>query len=187
MKPLSLLAGPGLGLLLLIPLLSQAGCEGYEPPRFPVGDTVELYSLARPEYIGERSGFDFISPQSVVIEQPKTGDYRNFDVAFSELDGTFVLLPAGMFENFDIQPGVATVTGSFEGLDEAPGDGYVTDEAIPIREGALFAVRSRSSGACSRYAKMEVLALDPDGILEFRFLRNNLCNDRTLTDVDEEG
>ena len=41
-------------------------------------------------------------------------------------------------------------------------------------------IRTRSSGACSQYAKMEVLELEADGVLEFRFLRNNLCNDRTL-------
>ncbi len=182
-----MLAGPGLVLLLMASLLPQVGCEGYEPPMFPVGDTVELYSLARPEYIGLQSGFDFIFPQSVVIEQPVSGDYRNFDVAFSELGGAFVLLPAGMFETFDIQPGVREVTGTtFEGLEEAPSGDYVTDEAVALREGGLYVVRSRSQGACSRYAKVDVLALDPDGILEFRFLRNNLCNDRTLTDVDEE-
>jgi hypothetical protein len=187
MKRHSLLAGPGLGLLLLASLLPQMACEGYEPPRFPVGDTVELYSLARPEYVGLRSGFDFISPQAVVIEQPKIGDYRAFDMAFSELDGDFVLLPAGLFETFDIQPGIVELTGTtFDALEEAPGDGYETEEAVRIREDGLYVVRSRASGACSRYAKMEVLALDPDGILEFRFLRNNLCNDRTLTDIDED-
>lgn len=181
-----LVSGPLFGLLILVGVLPSTGCDAVEPTRLPVGDTITLYSLARAEYIGERSAFDFAGVQTVVVEQPNSTGFPRFDVAFSELDGEFVLIPAGVFESYEVEPGVATVEGvaTFETLERAPDDGYVTEEAVPLTEGGLYAVRTRSSGACSQYAKVEVLELDPAGILEFRFLRNNLCNDRTLTEVD---
>lgn len=182
-------SGPLLGLLILVSTLPTTACETFEPTMFPVGDTIVLYSLARPEFIGRRSGFDFITPQAVVLEEPKGQRLAEFDVAFSELEGKFVLLPAGLFETFDIDPAIAVdSTGvTFEELTRAPSKGYVTDEAVPLRTGRIYIVRTRQDrGSCSRFAKVEVLDLDPEGILEFRFLRNNLCNDRTLTDVDEE-
>lgn len=190
MKPrFKTVPGPLFGLLILALVLPSTACETFEPTMFPVGDTVELYSLARPEYIGQRSGFDFIVPRSVVVEEPKGQQFADFDIAFSELEDEFVLLPAGLFESFDIDPGIAVDTSgvSFEELTRAPSSGYATEEAVPIRPGPIYVVRTRQDrGSCSRYAKVEVLELDPEGILEFRFLRNNLCNDRTLTDIDED-
>lgn len=180
-------SGSLLGLLALASILPTASCESFEPTRFPVGDTVVLYSLARAEHIGQVSAYDFIAPVAVVVERPKAPEsFTDFDVAFSELDGEFVMLPAGMFESFGIEPGIAVDTSgaSFEEITRAPSSGYETDTAVPLREGPIYLVRTRSRNACSRYGKFEVLDLDDDGILEFRFLRNNLCNDRVLTAAD---
>ncbi len=187
MRPTSKsLAGPLIGLLILVSILPSAGCDSVEPTMFPVGDTVVLYSLARAEYIGHASAFDFRTPQAVVVERPKGADFADFDVAFSEVDGDFVLLPAGLFESFGTEPGIAVDESGvlFEELSRAPSEGYITDAAVPLREGPVYVIRTRSRNACSQYAKMEVLELDPDGILEFRFLRNNLCNDRALEPAD---
>ncbi len=183
MRPtLKRISGPLLGLLILVSILPSAGCDSVEPTMFPVGDTVVLYSLARAEYIGYASAFDFRTPQAVVVERPKGSDYSDFDVAFSELDGEFVLLPAGLFESFGSDPGIAVDESgvAFEELSRAPSDGYVVDEAVSLREGPVYVIRTRSRSSCSQYAKMEVLELEADGVLEFRFLRNNLCNDRAL-------
>lgn len=180
--------GPLFGLLLLVSVLPSAGCETFEPMMSPQGDTVVLYSLARPEFISLPAGFDFFTPQRVVIEEPKDR-FANFDAAFSELDGEFVLLPAGLFETFEINPGIAVDSSgvSFEDLTQAPSGGYVTEEAVPLREGRIYVVRTRAEqGSCSRYAKAEVVELAPEGVLELRFLRNNLCNDRTLTDIEDD-
>lgn len=184
----AIFSGPLLGLLLLAVTLPSLGCEAFEPEMFPVGDTVVLHSLARTEYIGEWSGYDFATPQPVVVERPREQQFEIFDAAFSEQDGEFVMLPAGMFESFQITPGIAVDSSgvTFEGLEEAPREGYVTDAPVRLREGPVYLVRTRRLNGCTRYAKFEVLDLDPDGILEFRFLRNNLCNDRTLTDVDSD-
>lgn len=177
-------------LLVLVSILPFAACDSVEPPMFPVGDTVVVYSLARAEYIGFPSAFDFRVPQSVVVERPpQVGEvFQTFDVAFTEIDGDFVMIPAGMFESFGIEPGIAVDSSgvTFEGLTRAPDDGFVTDAPVVLREGPIYAVRTRSRNACSQYAKMEVLELSTDGTVEFRFLRNNLCNDRTLTDVTED-
>lgn len=180
-------ARPFLGLLLAVPVLASTACEGFEPTRLPVGDTVSLYSLARPEYIGRHSAFDFATPRAVVVEQPKSS-FSDFDVAFSEADGEFVALPAGVFETFSIEPGIAVDSSGalFETLERAPSDGYVTDRPVPLEEDRLYIVRTRQQGICSQYAKFEVLELDPEGVIEFRFLRNNLCNDRSLADNEDE-
>jgi hypothetical protein len=188
-RPLRTVSGPILGLLVIaVTVPSMAGCDPFEPRMLPLGDTVSLYSLARPEYIGRPSAFDFYSPVSVVLESLRARGPDDFDVAFTEADGQFLFLPAGLFETFSIRPGVVRITSgeSFEALEVAPSEGYVTEESVPLEAGGLYAVRSRDVGACSRYAKFEVLDLDPDGVVEFRFLRNNLCNDRTLTLPDEE-
>lgn len=182
-------SGPRLAALALAVILPLAGCDSFEPTRFPMGDTVVLYSLARAEHIGEVSAYDFIAPTAVVVERPKPPEsFTDFDLAFSELDGEFVMLPAGLFESFGIEPGLAVDSSgaTFEDVDRAPSSGYVTDAAVPLREGPIYIVRTRARNACSRYGKFEVLDLDDAGILEFRFLRNNLCNDRTLTDVTED-
>lgn len=179
-------SGPISGLLFLALTLPGGGCDAYEPTAFPVGDTVVLYSLARAEYIGERSGFDFIAPQAVRIEQAKLSPPGDFDIAFSELDGAFVLLPAGAFEGLNVTPGIAVDSSGvlFEQYHRAPSEGYITEEPVPLRMDVIYAVRTRSQSGCSRYGKLEVLDLDPEGILEFRFLRNSLCNDRGIPDVD---
>lgn len=182
-------SGPLLGLLILVSALPFAGCDAFEPPRFPVGDTVALFSLARADYIGEQSGFDFITPRAVVVERPRgpQEEQSDFDVAFSELDGQFVLLPGGLFESYTIEPGLVEAESgvSFENVEEAPSEGFVTDEPVVLREGSVLIIRTRQQGTCARYAKVEILDLDPTGVLEFRYLRNNLCNDRTLTELDD--
>ncbi|NIP81746.1 MAG: hypothetical protein GWM90_22025 [Gemmatimonadetes bacterium] len=104
-------------------------------------------------------------------------------MAFSEIDGGFVFLPAGLFDTFDIRPGIVRAESgvTFDGFEQAPREGYVIDAPVPLEVGGVYAVRSRSDARrCVRYGKFEVLDLDPEGLLEFRFLRNNLCNDRRL-------
>ncbi|MGH7481494.1 MAG: hypothetical protein ACRELV_05020, partial [Longimicrobiales bacterium] len=64
---------------------AMLGCDDPFDPRWPPGtetpDTVELFSLARPEYQGLPSAFDFTpsARRRVVVEQP--GETGNWDVA----------------------------------------------------------------------------------------------------------
>jgi hypothetical protein len=180
-------SGPLIGLLALLLVLPSAGCDPVDPEMFPEGDTLTLFSLARPEYVGQVSAVDVYGAlRTVNVEQAKPVSDPDFDFAFSELDGDFVLLPAGLFEGYTVTPGIIEVSGAFETVDRAPDEDYITDAAVPLVENGLYVVRSRSVGSCRRYAKVEVLDLDPDGILEFRFLWSNLCNDRSLPTVDED-
>ena len=165
----------------MVPLIGA--CDQFELNWVPVEDTVSLYSLARPEYIDMPSAFDFYSRRVIVVEQPFPGEPMIFDVAFSELDGEFVFLPAGIFATFAISPGIAVDSSGtpFDELVEAPAGGYVTDAPVPVRTDVVYTVRTRRAGAgCSRYGKFEVLELDSEGLVEFRQVRNNLCNDREL-------
>lgn len=188
MKPrFQTVSGPVLGLLALLLILPSAGCDPVDPEMFPEGDTLVLYSLARAEYIGELSAIDvYLSVRPVVVAQAGPTSDPTFDFAFSEVDGEFVFLPVGVFEGYGADAGIQQVTGMFETLDRAPGDEYITDEAVPLVEDGLYVLRSRSVSSCRRYAKVEVLDLDPDGLLELRYLWSNLCNDRSLPISDDE-
>ncbi|MFW5947513.1 MAG: hypothetical protein ACOCUW_03385 [Gemmatimonadota bacterium] len=190
MKPrFSTLAGPAFGLLILAATVPwTGGCDGFDLNWTAIEDTISLYSLARPEYIDQPSAFDFYNRITVVVEQPTPGAASSFDLAFSEVDGAFVMLPAGLFATFDINPGVMPITTgeTFEELAVAPRDGYITDEPVTLDEGGIYVVRTRRSrGGCNRYAKFEVLDLDPQGLVEFRQVRNSLCNDRELIPAED--
>ena len=145
-------------------------------------DTVTLYSLARPEYLDLPAAYDFGAGGGPrIVEVPAATPLR-WDLAFTEEDGEFVALPAGLFQGFDIEPGLQKITGTtFEELAEAPSDGYVTDQSTALETGALYAVKSRRTvSGCTYYAKFEVLALNADGTVEFESVENPLCNDREL-------
>lgn len=180
----STLAVPVFGLLALFTAVpATQGCETFDLQWTPIEDTVSLYSLARPEYVDLPSAFDFYSRRLVVVELPKTGNPADFDVALSEEGSDFVMLPAGLFATFEIRPGIAVLPASetFDELAEAPREGYITDAPVVLELGTVYAVRTRRAGTgCARYAKFEILEMDPQGLVEFRQVRNNLCNDREL-------
>jgi hypothetical protein len=170
-------------LIVLVALTAAAACDTFEPTWFGVADRPVLYSLARAEFMGMASAYDFIGQRPVIVELPKSQDPYDFDMAVTEIDGEFHVLPAGLFEGFPIRPGIAIdSTGTtFDTMDRAPRDGYVTDRALPLRTGWVYAVQTRRDfRGCNMYAKFEVVDLDPDGIVELRALRNPLCNDRNL-------
>jgi hypothetical protein len=174
---------PLAGLLVLAALTAAAACDTFEPTWFGIADRPVLYSLARAEYIGMVSAYDFINQRPVIVELPKAQDPYDFDIAVTEIDGEFHALPAGLFEGFPIRPGIAVDSSgiTFDAMERAPRDGYVTDRPIPLREGWVYAVQTRRDfRGCNMYGKFEVVDLDPAGIVELRALRNPLCNDRNL-------
>lgn len=186
----STIAGPVLGLLVLaVTLPLGMACEGFEFQWTAIEDTVTLYSLARTEYTDQPAAFDFYNRMPVVVEQPIGSDPMIFDMALSEEDGAMVLLPAGVFATFTIEPGIAMDSSgtSFHDLAVAPRDGYVTDAPVPVRTDVVYTVRTRrDGGGCSRYGKFEILEADPQGVITFRQIRNNLCNDRELIPSEDD-
>jgi hypothetical protein len=189
MKPrFSTIVGPVLGLLLAatVPL---TGCEGFQFQWVAIEDSVTLYSLARTEYMAQPGAYDFYSRTPVVVEETYRGDPEIFDMALSEQAGELVLLPAGLFATLDINPGIAMDSSgtTFEELAKAPRDGYVTDSPVPVRTDVIYTVRTRTDrSGCSRYGKFQILEADPQGVLTFRQIRNNLCNDRELIPPEED-
>lgn len=191
MKPrFSTVSSPLFGLLILVTLAPlSGGCETFDLNWTPIEDTVSLYSLSRPEFVDLPGAFDFYGRRAVVVEAPKLGEAADFDMAISEVNGEFVLLPAALFATFDIDPGIAIDSSGtpFDDLAEAPREGYITDEVVPVRTDVVYTVRTRRDrGGCSRYGKFEILEVDPDGMVTFRQIRNRLCNDRELIPPDDE-
>lgn len=186
----SSIAGPILGLLVLVTVVPMStACEGFEFDWVAVEDSVTLFSLARPEYADLPAAFDFISRSRVVVDRPMSSDPYVFDMAVSEEGGEMVLLPAGVFQTFGVDPGIAIDSSgtTFDELAEAPREGYITDVAVPVRTDVVYTVRTRQDGGgCRRYGKLEVLEVEPEGILHFRAVRNNLCNDRELIPPEDE-
>lgn len=179
-------------------MLLLTGCDdafGPQPWAF-LPDTTDLFSLARAEYIGEPAAYDLISLNPVVVEAlrpasptaPPGAVAATFDMAVTEAeDGSFHLLPAGLFTNFTVTPGLLRDTvGTFEGIAVAPRDGYTVDEPVPAETGVVYIVRSRDSGnGCIRYGKLEVLELREDGVAVIQAIRNPNCNDRDLVPTVE--
>lgn len=176
-------ARPFAALVLLAAAAPTLACDTFEPEWFAFEDEVALYSLARAEFIGRESAYDFVSQRPVVVEGPKLQDPYDFDIAVTEIDDAFHVLPAGVFEGFPIRPGVAIDSSgiTFAELDEAPRDGYVTDQPILLRPGWVYAVRTRVDfRGCNMYGKFEVMSLEASGIAAIRAMRNPTCNDRNL-------
>jgi hypothetical protein len=176
------------GLLLLVAMTPLLACDAFEPTWFGFVDRVQLHSLARAEFIGHPSGYDFIQQRRVVVEETKLQDPYDFDLAVTEIDGAFHALPAGLFEGFPILPGVAVDSSgiAFENVRQAPRDGYITDAPVVLRTDWIYLVRTRRDRrGCQMYGKFEVVDMDAGGIVEIRTLRNPLCNDRNL--VPPEG
>ncbi len=180
----STIAGLVLGLLILATLVPlSTACEGYQYNWIAIEDSVTLYSLARPEYAAQPGAFDFYNRATVVVEDTYRGQPYIFDMAVSEQNGEMVLLPAGMFATFSIEPGIAMDSSgtSFEDVVKAPRDGYTTDAPVPVRTDVIYLIKTRTDGSgCTRYGKFEILDADPQGVLTFHQIRNSLCNDRDL-------
>ena len=190
-----------LGLLVAASSLTLTGCDDGIAPLIWADrpDTVELYSLARTEFIDRPSAYGIVygATGPVVIERLSLNPF-GFDFAVSEDEaGNFLLLPTGVFPDASIQPGILVDdTATFNGIRRAPRDGYITDEPVEAETGVVYVLRSRQTGnGCYYYGKMEILELDPTGIATLQVLANINCSNRSLVpnapldddDEDDEG
>jgi hypothetical protein len=178
--------GPLLVLLTAVSLVASA-C-GSDPFAFnwtASKDTVQLYSLARPE-LNLYSGFNFYQRTRVRIEAAtSTGTW---DIAVDTRNGQIVLLPPGAL-GVTSKARITVVSGqTFDQVTDAPADTtlYTANEPVPVSNGNIYVVRTNQSiGAygtpCVYYAKLEPVDIDPtDGILTFAFDSSPVCNDRRL-------
>lgn len=152
-------------------------------------DTVQLYSLARPE-LNLVSAFNFLQNTPVQIENPNsTGSW---DVAVDTRGGQIVFLPPGAL-NVQGAARIATLESlSLDDVTRAPADTliYVRDQPVPVNLGDVYVIRTnRQRGSfgrsCVYYAKVEAVSIDPvGGTLTFREVTNPVCNDRDLVPPD---
>lgn len=149
-------------------------------------DTVQIYSLARPE-MNLASGFDFLGRSKVRVESPSS--VGGWDVAVDTQDGAIVLLPPGAIGVPNSTARIAPMgTLGFDDIRRAPRDTtlYIGDRPIPVEVGELYVVRTRqqrgSFGSnCVYYGKIKPIVADPDeGFLRFVFDISPVCNDRKL-------
>lgn len=176
----------GLATLLLLPGLSACGDSLFNVNWEASPDTIQLYSLARPE-LNLLSAFDFIHRVPVRIESPNaTGQW---DMAVDTQDGDLVFLPPGAVGVTDSKARIIPMGAQgFDEVRQAPNDTalYIGDRPVPVVLGNTYVVRTRQQvdvygRACVYYGKLEPLAKDPVlGTVRFVFDVSPVCNSRKL-------
>jgi hypothetical protein len=152
-------------------------------------DTVQIYSLARPE-LNLPSGFSFVPvPSARVIERP--GVTGTWDIAIDTDVDQLVMLPPGAL-GITAAASIAVMGAiNFEELREAPEDTllYEKNSAVPLTDGMVYVVStnriSTGSSSCVYYAKMQPVTIDvPAGTLKFRYVASPVCSSRDLVPPD---
>ncbi|HSH75237.1 MAG TPA: hypothetical protein VLA09_06120 [Longimicrobiales bacterium] len=168
-------------------LVGLAGC-GDDPFSFnwnDAPDTVQLYSLARPE-LNLLSGFSFFDRTAVLVEAPGTAG--TWDVAVDTRGQELVLLPPGAL-GITARAAIGVLgTVNFDDVTEAPEDTllYEPEEPVSLSNGTVYVVRTNRrpgsfGSSCVYYAKMEPVTIDvPGGVLTFRYVSSPICNSRDL-------
>lgn len=178
----SLAPRPALAVALAA-VLPLAACEdpfGSSQPLPAEATTVSIGDFQTAP-LGESTAFQLSNGRTVRPSQVNDWDFV-FWVTGEEQPQ---LRPRDMITSGDSDAGLSAVEVAFGSLEEAPEDGYVTDEPVPADSGAVYAVRSRQAPnlglQCRRYAKVEVLSVDPEAkTVTFRHLINPNCESRNL-------
>ena len=152
-------------------------------------DTVTLYTVDRPEYQGLPSAYDILNQRTVRVEDPSASG--NWDIAVSgSVDEPLALTPLGAFFDVVSNAGIAPIENrTFEELASAPSDSaaYAVDRAVPLAADGLYVIRSRQSGGCMKFAKLEPLGIDQAaGVLTFHVIVNPSCNDSALIPPEDD-
>jgi hypothetical protein len=152
-----------------------------------VVDTITLYSL---------DGTPVNQPSAYAIEAGlpiRTDQFSAFDIVYTvDAAGQSWLLPAvvvGM-PVASLDPGLlpqGTAAGglAFEQITEAPFDGYLGEDSIPIAIGNTYVLRSRivCNIGVPKYAKLGIIGInsDPDTLsVTVEILNNQNCGYRSL-------
>lgn len=118
----------------------------------------------------------------------RASDAGEWDFALRVRGGELVLLPAralGLESRASITRALPNQT--FDSLVEAPGSSsFVSDSAVVLREGSVYAARSRATrsdfgGACEQYAKLQPLTVDRAlARVRLQITTNERCGDPRL-------
>jgi hypothetical protein len=172
-------------LLICVSILALAACgdDGLPDPT--------LTNVERSDTLYALVGTPVTTPSAYSLDgsrRVRTDISTEFDFAYNiESDGRRVFLPRaamGIETSASLNPGFQARSESFEGITEAPSNGYVTDQAVPIAIGDRFVVRGRmtcTSLGLPKYAKLEVVSFDDAALrVNFRVLTNENCGFRGL-------
>ena len=170
---------------LIIAALSivAAGCGSSNEPT-----TVPLPSEPSESELVNFSGDDLLDPSAFDIldaANARTDQVPGWDFVFQVGPDTTTLRPRSDVTTDSAASGLQHVPVSFEELNQAPSDGYITDEPVPIQVGDVLAGRSRRdpifSVRCLRYGKFEVLEIDVTaGTVQLLHLVNPNCEQTGL-------
>lgn len=135
--------------------------------------------------ITEASALDLFTASVVRTDQTEGWDV----IFYLTQEGQPQLWPRGVLLGGTSNAGIQQVQSSFQGLTEVPEGGYATDAPVDLADGSVYALRSRRSQGCTRFAKMAVDSVDVEGGRLFATaVANPNCNARGVEpEVDEDG
>ena len=177
-------ARSALALCAVLTLGVGVGCDDpFEQLRRPVPDIPGEATLVdfREGPFREPSAFDLVLERLVRVDLSPNWDF----LFVIDESGQAAFVPFGAVAEEDALSGLQKVTDTFEGLRQAPSEGYEREAAVPISGGDVLAAVSRqdpgSRFQCRHFAKLEILALDlQERTVRFRFLVNPNCETRAL-------
>ncbi len=146
-------------------------------------DTTELYAL-RGTSVPTASAFDIVRGFPARME---LGDAFDFAFDFDD-SGTATIVP-GRTLGIPVESGVQIHDGTFNDLILGPLEDYIEDSIMTVDVNTVFAARSRLAadfcsaflGALPRYAKFNVIAIDPNvGTITLEYMVNFNCGYRSL-------
>ena len=172
-------------MLQLLALAALAACGDEDSLPDPTSrnfvDTVTVGSLTDTP-ITTASGFS-VSAGAIRTDLDPGFDFA-YDIEGPPESGRKVMLPRvvlGITSNGTAEPGVMRREESFDDIDVAPSNGYVTDSAVTVALGERYVVRSRV--VCELgvpiYAKVEIIGFE-DNSLVLKRLKNVNCGYRSL-------
>lgn len=146
-------------------------------PEFPSDATLFDFVTGS---LQDPSAFDIVTEATVRVDQTSQWDFM-----YRVTDGVSELVPFGVVADSANDAGFVRAGTGFEGVTEAPTDGYTRTEAFPVAVGDVFIARSRRDPSqvliCNRYGKFEVIDIDAGaGTILLRYLINPNCGDRVL-------
>ena len=149
-----------------------------------------LTNVERSETLYALVGTPVSTPSAYALEgsrRVRTDLSVDFDFAYNvESDGRKVFIPRaalGIDSSAGLNPGFQVRTETFEGIREAPSNGYITDRVVPIAVGDRFVVRGRITCTIGvpKYAKLEVMEFDETArTVTFRILTDENCGFKGL-------
>jgi hypothetical protein len=154
------------------------------------GPTAAVTNVERSEALYSYVGTPVATPSGYSLDGARlvrTDQTDAFDFVYNlEPDGSRVFIPRGALgidPDNSVNPGFQARTQSFEAIKAAPGNGYVSNQPVPIAVGERYVVRGRVTCGIGvpKYAKLEIASFDDAArTVTFRILVDDNCGFRGL-------